>query len=101
VSIDRKTAMELASLYSRRQQLQQHKERASDKNMWIGVLQRGAVVPAERSGAVRASSEAEQVIDATGGLGVVSTLLKQAVCEQLEAEMKRLDAQISGLGGEV
>jgi len=101
VTIDRKTATDLAALYSRREALAAHKSKALDKNMWIGVLTRGVVDPRLLSVDARSYTEAEQVVDALGGMGAAAILVKIAVVEALEAAMQKLDAQIKALDGEV
>lgn len=101
MTIDRKTATDLAALYGRRENLQRHKERALDKNLWIGVLTRGSTPPDEAGGNVRSYTDAEQIIDAIGGLGAAAILTKLAIVEAIESEVLKLDEQIKALDGEV
>jgi hypothetical protein len=69
--------------------------------LWIGVLTRGSEGSKDPGVNVRSYTDAEQIIDAAGGLGAVAILAKQAVVEQLERQMLGLDEKIKALDGEV
>lgn len=98
--MDRKTILALADRYNRREALNRHKERCMDKNLWIGVLTRGAEGKPEPGSNARGYTDAEQIIDVLGGLGAVAIMVKHTLTDAIEDQMRKLDAEIAELGGE-
>lgn len=98
--MDMKTTLKLAELYRNREQLQKHRERAMDRNVWIGFVNRG-VAPKDSNGPVRDVTETEHMAEAIGGTGVLASLIQLAFVEAISKMQKGLDEEIKDLGGEV
>lgn len=99
--MDMKTALELAELYRKREQLQKHKERGMDRNIWIGFVNRGVKLPSSGDERVQGISETERMAEAIGGTGAFASLIMLSFVEAISKMQAGLDKDITDLGGEV
>lgn len=99
--IDKDTALKLADLYRTREQLQKHRDRGMDRNLWLGFVNRGVATPAATDERVRNVSETERMAEAIGGTGALASIILIGFVEAISKMQDGLDKEITDLGGEV
>lgn len=88
--IDKATVAELHRLYERRETMQRAKERATDRNFWLAIVN-------EKFGGTGWASD---VRDALGGPGGMTDHLMHSTVGRIEEAMKGVDHEIETLGGQ-
>lgn len=99
--MDMKTTLKLAELYRTREQLQKHRERGMDRNIWLGFVNRGITLPRGPDERVQNTSETERMADAIGGTGALATVIQIGFVEAICKMQDGIDKEITDLGGEI